>query len=290
VRIAKYRALLDAQKTGRVRTIGVSNLCVHSPLGYAVELSISSDVKHLEEIRAVGLEMPAVNHIEVRELPRILYLHFLSRPSRRPSITSSFRTRVTPVLACVFLSLFPPVSTRTRLSLNSAHLHCVLRYMFMLRELHTDANATRSCTLSTSSGLSSNTAGSTALWSRPSVRSSAARWTSLRSSTSRKRRILSLFRLTPQKTNSLCSTTASLRRCSSAGRSKRGTCPSPRAMRRLTDSTFSFIPLPKSATPARIRSNADVFGFELAPEDMAALDALDQGKAGSCSWNPVDAD
>jgi diketogulonate reductase-like aldo/keto reductase len=54
--------------------------------------------------------------------------------------------------------------------------------------------------------------------------------------------------------------------------------------------TSSFVPLPKSATPARIRSNADVFGFELALEDMAALDALDQGKAGSCSWNPVDAD
>jgi 2,5-diketo-D-gluconate reductase A len=32
--------------------------------------------------------------------------------------------------------------------------------------------------------------------------------------------------------------------------------------------------IPKSATPARIRSNADVGGFSLGPDDVAALDAL----------------
>lgn len=50
------------------------------------------------------------------------------------------------------------------------------------------------------------------------------------------------------------------------------------------------MPLPKSATPARIRSNAAVYDFELDAEDMRALDALDRGKEGAISWNPVDAD
>jgi len=52
---------------------------------------------------------------------------------------------------------------------------------------------------------------------------------------------------------------------------------------------FRYVPLPKSATPSRIRSNANLYDFELEEEDMAKLDALDRGKAGSVSWNPVDA-
>ncbi|KIJ23623.1 hypothetical protein M422DRAFT_77224 [Sphaerobolus stellatus SS14] len=51
-----------------------------------------------------------------------------------------------------------------------------------------------------------------------------------------------------------------------------------------------FIPLPKSAQPSRIISNAEVYDFELDSEDMSAIDALDQGKAGEISWNPVGAD
>ena len=52
----------------------------------------------------------------------------------------------------------------------------------------------------------------------------------------------------------------------------------------------SFVPLPKSATPARIHSNTELYDFELSDEDMQKLDALDEGKDGAISWNPVDAD
>lgn len=65
----------------------------------------------------------------------------------------------------------------------------------------------------------------------------------------------------------------------------------------ITNVTFSFcplivsfVPLPKSATPSRIQSNARLYDFELSEEDLSALDGLDKGKAGSISWNPVDAD
>jgi diketogulonate reductase-like aldo/keto reductase len=35
-----------------------------------------------------------------------------------------------------------------------------------------------------------------------------------------------------------------------------------------------IVVIPKSVNPDRIRSNADVAGFRLSDEDMAALDAL----------------
>lgn len=52
---------------------------------------------------------------------------------------------------------------------------------------------------------------------------------------------------------------------------------------------YSYVPLPKSATPERIRSNANVYDFSLDDEDMQRLDALDKGDAGSISWNPIHA-
>jgi len=51
-----------------------------------------------------------------------------------------------------------------------------------------------------------------------------------------------------------------------------------------------FVPLPKSATPSRIHSNANLYDFELSEEDVRKLDALDRGKDGAISWNPIDAD
>jgi diketogulonate reductase-like aldo/keto reductase len=51
---------------------------------------------------------------------------------------------------------------------------------------------------------------------------------------------------------------------------------------------MGFVPLPKSVHAERIRTNADVFHFELDAEDMSVLEALDEGAKGSVSWNPVD--
>lgn len=50
-----------------------------------------------------------------------------------------------------------------------------------------------------------------------------------------------------------------------------------------------YVPLPKSTHEERIIENADVFKFELSSEDVAALDALDEGASGAISWNPVGA-
>jgi diketogulonate reductase-like aldo/keto reductase len=52
----------------------------------------------------------------------------------------------------------------------------------------------------------------------------------------------------------------------------------------------SYVPLPKSATPSRIHSNAKLYDFALDDADMKTLDDLDRGNAGAVSWNPVDAD
>ncbi|KAF8509742.1 Aldo/keto reductase [Gautieria morchelliformis] len=48
-RLATYRALQEAKRDGKIRDVGVSNYNLH----------------HLEEIRAAGLDLPAVNQIEL---------------------------------------------------------------------------------------------------------------------------------------------------------------------------------------------------------------------------------
>ncbi|OJT15910.1 hypothetical protein TRAPUB_14192 [Trametes pubescens] len=52
----------------------------------------------------------------------------------------------------------------------------------------------------------------------------------------------------------------------------------------------NFVPLPKSATPARIQTNAELYDFALDAGDMALLDGLDRDKEGAVTWNPVDAE
>ncbi|MFY1671203.1 aldo/keto reductase [Plantactinospora sp. WMMB334] len=41
---------------------------------------------------------------------------------------------------------------------------------------------------------------------------------------------------------------------------------------------LELIPIPKTANPARMKSNIDVFDFTLTPEEVAALSALDRGE------------
>lgn len=70
-RLETWRALLEAKKAGKLRTVGVSNLyaCpIHSPPGKHILLNVGnlSGVKHLEEIREAGLETPAINQIELQ--------------------------------------------------------------------------------------------------------------------------------------------------------------------------------------------------------------------------------
>lgn len=43
---------------------------------------------------------------------------------------------------------------------------------------------------------------------------------------------------------------------------------------------------PKSVTPARQEENFDLFGFSLTPDEMAAVDALDEGEAGRVGSHP----
>jgi 2,5-diketo-D-gluconate reductase A len=46
------------------------------------------------------------------------------------------------------------------------------------------------------------------------------------------------------------------------------------------------IVFPKSMSPARMKENFEIFDFELEPEDMRAINALDRGEAGRLGPNP----
>lgn len=65
-RLDTYRALLDAQKAGKIRTVGVSNY----------------GIKHLDEIKTAGLPMPSVNQIEVRVSSRHIRDYHVLHTSR----------------------------------------------------------------------------------------------------------------------------------------------------------------------------------------------------------------
>lgn len=45
-----------------------------------------------------------------------------------------------------------------------------------------------------------------------------------------------------------------------------------------------LVPLPKSVTPARIRENADVYNFELTPDEV---DQLETDEYYTVSWDPT---
>ena len=51
-----------------------------------------------------------------------------------------------------------------------------------------------------------------------------------------------------------------------------------------------YVPLPKSAQVDRVRSNAEIYEFELDEDDMTRLDSMDMGDEGAVTWNPVNAD
>jgi hypothetical protein len=81
-------------------------------------------------------------------------------------------------------------------------------------------------------------------------------------------------------------------RSSFGGRYKRGKYhrhePSLRTLKKSATLLHSYVPLPKSSRPERIKSNAQVFDFELDRHDMDTLEALDRGGEGAVTWNPVD--
>ena len=51
-----------------------------------------------------------------------------------------------------------------------------------------------------------------------------------------------------------------------------------------SNASQGFVPLPKSVTPLRIESNADIYDFELNEEDMASLET---GEYSPCTWDPT---
>jgi len=51
-----------------------------------------------------------------------------------------------------------------------------------------------------------------------------------------------------------------------------------------------IIVFPKSQTPARIRENIDILGFELTDAEMSAITSLDEGEDGRVGSHPLDAE
>mmetsp|Transcript_25021 Transcript_25021/g.83527 ORF Transcript_25021/g.83527 Transcript_25021/m.83527 type:complete len:303 (-) Transcript_25021:62-970(-) len=172
-RLEQWRALLELQRLGSVRSVGVSN--------YAVA--------HLEEIRAAGLTMPAVNQVE---------MHPFCSQAKLCEYMAAHK-----VLPVAYSSLAPLSSWRE----------------------------------GQPSGKQSR--GANMIGGQPPFPDLASRHGASEAQI--------LLRWAVQK---------------------------------------GFPVLPKSASPERIRQNFELFHFELSDEDMAALDALDQGLA--VAWAPLD--
>ncbi|KAI0925447.1 hypothetical protein AcW1_002896 [Taiwanofungus camphoratus] len=158
-RIATWRALLDAQKAGKVRTIGVSNY----------------GVKHLEEIREVGLPMPSVNQIELQPFCQ-----------QRPIVDYCRENGIVVQAYCPLVrgGFDNPILQAVSQKYNKDVSHVLVRWSLQ----------------------------------------------------------------------------------------------------------HGFSPLPKSSKPARVVSNADLYDFEIAAEDMAQIDTLDRGKDGALGFYWVDAE
>ena len=45
-----------------------------------------------------------------------------------------------------------------------------------------------------------------------------------------------------------------------------------------------FVPLPKSVTHSRIEENANIYDFEISPEDMKSLETSEYSP---CAWDPT---
>jgi hypothetical protein len=115
-RLETYKALHECRIAGKIRTVGVSNLCglanvlhvhLHNPL-------FCSGIKHLEEIKSAGYGMPSVNQIEVHVA--FLFACYYTSDTFRGTVASALSTEVNRLVLRSELDCRPsllPVDPRT---------------------------------------------------------------------------------------------------------------------------------------------------------------------------------